>query len=272
MKPDRIVIGCSKEWAKRKMESLYAPLTKNGHPIYFMDIASAEMTKYAANAMLATKISFMNQIACLCEIVGADVEEVRKGISADKRIGQHFLYPGAGYGGSCFPKDVQALSALAKKYGYTAQLIEAVEAVNEAQKEILAKKVIKEMSNLEGKKVAVWGLSFKPNTDDMRSAPSITTIEKLLSKGARILAFDPVAEEEARKIFGGRIEYSSDMYECLCGAECLVLITEWPQFKEPDFKKIKKLLKNPIIFDGRNIYSPSAMGEIGFKYFAIGRP
>lgn len=271
MKPDRIVIGTNKDWAKEKMEALYSPLVKNGHPIFFMDLLSAEMSKYAANTMLAAKISFINQIANLCEIVGADVEEVRKAICADKRIGPHFLYSGPGYGGSCFPKDVQALSALAKKHGYTAHLIEAIETVNEAQKDLVARKIIKRFGNLEDKKVAVWGLAFKPNTDDMRCAPSINLIEKMLAKGAKVSAYDPIAEEEAKKIFGKRIEYASTMYSCLENADTLVIITEWPQFKEPDFKKIKNLLKNPVVFDARNIYSPSRMKELGFEYFSIGR-
>ena len=271
MKPDRVVVGVDEEWARKIMEELYLSLTKNGHPIYFMDTASSEMSKYAANALLAAKISFINQIANLCEIVGADVEEVRKAVCADKRIGHHFLYPGIGYGGSCFPKDVQALSALAKKFGYTANLIEAIETVNNEQKEKFAKKIIQELGDLDGKKIAIWGLSFKPNTDDMRSAPSINIIERLLAKGARISAYDPAALSEARKIFNNRVEYVSDMYECLRSAEALVLATEWPQFKEPDFARMKKLLKSPIIFDARNIYSLQRMKELGFKYISVGR-
>lgn len=271
MKPDRVVVGVEEEWARKTMGELYSPLTKNGHPIFFMDTASSEMSKYAANTMLAAKISFINQIANLCEITGADIEEVRRAISADKRIGHHFIYPGIGYGGSCFPKDVQALSALAKKFGYTAHLIEAIEAVNNEQKEILAKKIINELGDLDDKKIAVWGLSFKPHTDDMRSAPSINIIERLLAKGAKIFAYDPAAVLEARKIFNNRVEYVLEMYNCLRRAEALVLITEWPQFKEPDFNKMKELMKNPVIFDGRNIYSPARMKELGFKYISIGR-
>lgn len=271
MKPDRVVVGVEEEWARKIMEELYSPLTKNGHPIFFMDAVSSEMSKYAANALLAAKISFINQIANLCEITGADVEEVRRAISADKRIGHHFIYPGIGYGGSCFPKDVQALAVLAKKFGYTAHLIEAIEAVNNEQKEILAKKIINEMGDLDDKKIAVWGLSFKPQTDDMRSAPSINIIERLLAKGAKIFAYDPAAILEARKIFNNRVEYVLEMYDCLKAAEALVLITEWPQFKEPDFNKMKKLMKNPVIFDGRNIYSPARMKELGFKYISVGR-
>lgn len=271
MRPDRVVIGVNENWAKKKMEELYSSLTKNGHPIFSMDTRSAEMSKYAANALLATKISFINQIANLCEMVGADVEEVRKAISADRRIGHHFIYPGIGYGGSCFPKDVQALSALAKKFGYLTHLVEAVEMVNETQKEILAKKLLKELGNIDGLKIAVWGLSFKPNTDDMRSAPSIAIIEKLLAKGAKICAYDPIATEEAKKIFNNRIEFSENMYDFLKGAEALLLITEWPQFKEPDFIKIKNFLNRPLVVDGRNIYSPAKMREMGFTYISIGR-
>lgn len=271
MKPDRVVIGANKNWAKKKMEELYSPLIKNGHPVFTMDTRSAEMSKYAANTLLAAKISFINQIANLCEMVGADVEEVRKAISADKRIGYHFIYPGIGYGGSCFPKDVQALSALAKKFGYLTHLVEAIEMINETQKEILAKKLLKELKNIDGLKIAVWGLSFKPHTDDMRSAPSIAIIEKLLAKGAKVSAYDPVATEEAKKIFGNRIEYSENMYDCIKDAEALLLVTEWPQFKEPDFTRMKKLLNRTLIMDGRNIYSPAKMREIGFTYISIGR-
>lgn len=272
MKPDRIVVGVKEKWAKKKIEELYYPLVKNGHPIFFMDPLSSEMSKYAANAMLATKISFINQIANLCEITGADIEKVREAICSDKRIGHHFLYPGIGYGGSCLPKDVQALSALAKKLGYSASLLEAVERVNNEQKEYFANKIIREMSDINGKKIAVWGLSFKPHTDDMRCAPSLAIIEKLINQGAKISAYDPAAKNEAKKIIGRRINYSSDMYECLKGADALILLTEWPQFREPDFLKIKKLLNQPVIFDGRNIYSPSQMKDFGFKYVGIGRP
>lgn len=272
MKPDRVVIGTNEDWAKKKMEELNSPLIKSGHLIFAMDARSAEMSKYAANVLLATKISFINQIANLCEAVGADVEEVRKAISADKRIGHHFIYPGIGYGGSCFPKDVRALSALVKKIGYPTNLVEAVEMINETQKEILAKKLLKELRNVEGLKIAVWGLSFKPHTDDMRSAPSIAIIEKLLAKGAKISAYDPVAIEEAKKIFNNRIEYSENMYDCLKGAEALLLITEWPQFKEPDFVKMKELLNRALVVDGRNIYSPEKMRKIGFTYVSVGRP
>ncbi|MFH0814986.1 MAG: UDP-glucose/GDP-mannose dehydrogenase family protein [Candidatus Falkowbacteria bacterium] len=272
MKPDRVVVGCDKDWAKKIMEDLYLPVTKNGHSIFFMDLKSAEMTKYAANALLATKISFMNQMANLCEMTGADIEQVRKGICADRRIGPHFLYPGCGYGGSCFPKDVQALASLSKKFGYTPQLLDAVENINETQKEILAKKIVAGLGDLISKKIAVWGLAFKPQTDDMREAPAIITIERLLAKGARISAYDPVAMKEAKKIFRDRIDYAFDMYDCLRDADALVVITEWPEFKLPDFAKIKSLLRAPIIFDGRNIYSPEKMKELGFKYFCIGRP
>lgn len=271
MKPDRIVIGVETAWAKNRMKELYLSLADNGHPLFFVDIATAEMSKYAANAMLATKISFINQIANLCDIVGADVEGVRKIICADARIGKHFLQPGVGYGGSCFPKDVQALAVLAKRHGYLAHLLEAVEQVNEAQKDIMAKKIIKKLENVDGKKIAIWGLSFKPKTDDMRAAPSINLIEKLIAKGVEVAAYDPVAADEAKKVFGKRISYCQDMYECLVDADALVIVTEWPQFKEPDFSKIKQLLKNDLIFDGRNIYSPAKMKELGFVYVGIGR-
>lgn len=272
MKPDRVVVGVEKEWAKEKMAELYEPLTKNGHPIFFVDIASSEMSKYASNAMLATKISFINQVANLCDIVGADVEKVRQIICSDKRIGPHFLYPGPGYGGSCFPKDVQAISVLAKKHGYLPHLLEAVEQVNEKQKELMAEKVINKLGNINGKKIAVWGLAFKPNTDDMRCAPSINIVEKFIAKGAKVFAFDPAAEEESKKIFDDRISYCKDMYDCLENADALVIITEWSQFKEPDFDRIKNLLKNNIIFDCRNIFEPSRMKGLGFDYICIGRP
>jgi UDPglucose 6-dehydrogenase len=271
LRPDRVVIGANEDWAQKVMTELYQPITKNGHPIFLMDTASSEMSKYAANGMLATKISFINQIANLCEIVGADVEEVRKAICADKRIGNYFLYPGVGYGGSCFPKDVQALAALGKKYGYLAHLVEATETTNEQQKEVLANKVIKEMGDIDGKKIAIWGLSFKPKTDDMRCAPAINIIEKLLAKGAKITAYDPVAMENAKKIFNSRICFVDEMYDCLDDAEALIIITEWSQFREPDFSKIKSKLKFPRIFDGRNIYSPERMKEYGFNYISIGR-
>lgn len=272
MKPDRIVVGVEKKWAKNKMKELYMSLADNGHPIFFVDIATSEMSKYAANAMLATKISFINQVANLCDIVGADVEGVRKIICADERIGKHFLQPGVGYGGSCFPKDVQALAVLAKKHGYLPHLLEAVEQVNEAQKDLMAKKIIKKLENVEDKKIAIWGLSFKPKTDDMRYAPAINLIEKLIAKGVQISAYDPIALHEAKKVFGNRITYCLDMYECLQDADALVIVTEWPQFKEPDFLKMKKLLKKELIFDGRNIYSPAKMEELGFGYIGIGRP
>lgn len=272
MKPDRVVIGSNQSWAKRLMEKLYLPLTKNGHPIFYMDIPSAELSKYAANAFLATKISFINQIATLSEIIGADIEQVRAAICADKRIGKLFLYPGVGYGGSCFSKDVQGLAALAKKHGYTAHLIESIETVNENQKKLLAEKVIEELGDIDGKKLAVWGLAFKPKTDDMRCAPSVTIIEKLIAKGANIHAYDPVAMDEAKRVFNNRITYCKNMYEGLKDAEALLVITEWPQFKEPDFIRMKELLKNPMIFDGRNIYSAEQIKDYGFEYIGIGRP
>jgi UDPglucose 6-dehydrogenase len=271
MKPDRIVVGVEEEWAREKMEELYVPLAKNGHPILFMDPVSSEMSKYAANALLATKISFMNQIAGLCEAFGADVEEVRQAIAADSRIGPHFLYPGVGYGGSCFPKDVQALAAMARAQGQGAEILEAVERVNETQKTRLVDRAAAAMGGLSGKSIAVWGLAFKPNTDDMRQAPSIAIIEKLLAAGASITAYDPVAMTMAQGVLGDRIDYAKDMYGCLCDADALFLVTEWAEFREPDFEKVADLMRAKNIFDGRNIYDSSKLRELGFEYIGIGR-
>ena len=271
MKPDRIVLGIKESWAKQKMKELYAAFVKNGHPIIVMNRESAEMAKYASNAMLACKISFMNQIANLCEIVGADVESVRHAMSLDQRIGEHFLYAGAGYGGSCFPKDVQALSSLAKDIQYPTPLLDAIEEVNIKQKLVLFQKIQKFFKNIEGRRFAIWGLSFKPNTDDTREAPSITIIDKILNSGGIVSAYDPKAMTEIKKIFGKKIQYGKEMYQICKGADALILITEWPEFREPDFNKMKKLLKNPIIFDGRNIYNPSLLKKKGFSYFGIGK-
>ncbi len=272
LKPDRIVVGTESERAEKTMQRLYKPFLLNGHPIIFMDIPSSEMTKYAANSMLATKISFMNDMANLCEIVGADISSVRKGIGSDARIGNKFIYAGAGYGGSCFPKDVKAVIKTADDNAYKLRLLQAVEDVNNDQKHILVKKIKEEFgSNLENKTFALWGLSFKPKTDDMREAPSLVLIEELIKMGASVKAYDPVAIEEAQRILGDKIEYGNDPYEVLIDAEALVVITEWPEFRIPNFKVLEKLLKNKIIFDGRNIYDPEEIVENGFSYYSIGR-
>ncbi len=271
MKPDRIVVGLDSERAQEIMKKLYKPFTMNGHPVIFMDIVSAEMTKYAANAMLATKISFMNDVANLCEIVGADINMVRKGIGSDRRIGNYFIYPGTGYGGSCFPKDVKALIKTAKGYGYDLRVLQAVEDVNDDQKSILFNKLMKYYNyDIKGKTIAVWGLSFKPNTDDMREAPSRVVIGKLLEAGAKVRAYDPVAMHEAGRIFNTNIEFAKDQYDALIDADALVIITEWSEFKFPNFRVIKKLLKTPAIFDGRNIYDVKEMKAEGFDYSCIG--
>ena len=272
LKPDRIVIGTESEPAQKVMSRLYKPFLLNGHPILFMDITSAEMTKYAANSMLATKISFINDIANLCEIVGADVDAVRKGIGSDSRIGYKFIYPGTGYGGSCFPKDVQALVRTADENGYSLDILKAVEAVNYRQKSVLFGKILNHFEgDLKGRKFAVWGLAFKPKTDDMREAPSLVIIEKLLEAGAEVIAYDPVAMEEAKRILGDKIEMAKDEYEACIDADAMILVTEWSEFRSPNFKVLKKLLKNKLIFDGRNIYDPVEMSEMGFTYYAIGR-
>ena len=271
MKPDRIVVGVSTEKAKQIMDRLYRPFVLNGHPVIFMDIPSAEMTKYAANSMLATKISFMNDIANLCEIMGADVNLVRKGIGSDTRIGNKFIYPGIGYGGSCFPKDVQALIRTADQNGYNMRILKAVEEVNYAQKSVLFDKLVKHFGgNLKGKKIAMWGLSFKPNTDDMREAPAVVLIDKIIAAGGTVSAYDPVAMEEAKHILGDKITYAETEYEACEGADALMLVTEWAEFRVPDFDKLTALLKAPVLFDGRNLYSPEAMKERGFAYYCIG--
>ncbi|MGI4873462.1 MAG: UDP-glucose dehydrogenase family protein [Janthinobacterium lividum] len=271
LKPDRIVVGIGSARAEEVMRRLYKPFLLNGHPIIFMDIPSAEMTKYAANSMLATKISFMNDIANLCEIMGADVNKVRQGIGSDARIGTKFIYPGIGYGGSCFPKDVKALIKTAHDNGYQMQVLQAVEGVNEAQKEVLFNKVKKHFSgNLKGKKFAIWGLSFKPKTDDMREAPSLVIIEKLLAEGATVTAYDPVAIPEAKHTLGDTITYAKDQFEALVDADALLIVTEWPEFRSPSFEVVSRLLKQKVIFDGRNIYDPTEMDELGFAYHCIG--
>ncbi len=271
LKPDRIVIGVESNRAEEILKKLYKPFVLNGHPIIRMDIPSAEMTKYAANAMLATKISFMNDIANLCEIMGADVNMVRKGIGSDPRIGNKFIYPGIGYGGSCFPKDVKALIKTAYENGYNMGVLQAVENVNDNQKSVLFNKVMKHFNgDLNGKTFAVWGLSFKPKTDDMREAPSLVIIEKLLSNGAKVIAHDPIAMEEAKHTLGNRISYADKQENALLNADALLIITEWSDYRSPDFEEIKSLLKNPVVFDGRNIYDAQEMRDFGFTYYGIG--
>jgi len=271
LKPDRIVVGLDSPRAEDLMKSLYKPFTLNGHPVIFMDITSAEMTKYAANSMLATKISFMNDIANLCEIVGADINMVRKGIGSDSRIGNKFIYPGIGYGGSCFPKDVKALIHTAEGFNYELKVLKAVEAVNHDQKSVLFNKVMKHFNgNIKGKTIAIWGLSFKPQTDDMREAPSLVIIEKLLAAGAKVKAYDPVAMKEASHTLGESITYAEEQYEALIDADCLLLVTEWSEFKFPNLKIMRKLLNQPVIFDGRNIYDAAEMKRNEFSYFCIG--
>lgn len=271
MKPDRIVVGTDRVEAEEIMKKLYKPFLMNGHPIIFMDIPSAEMTKYAANAMLATKISFMNDVANLCEIMGADVNMVRKGIGSDSRIGTKFIYPGVGYGGSCFPKDVKALIKSAKEKGYNMRILNSVEDVNESQKEVLFNKVKSHFKgDLKGKKFALWGLSFKPKTDDMREAPSLVIIEKLLKAGASVVAYDPVAMHEAQRILGKSIKYTKELNDSLDGADALLIITEWPEFRVPDFDELGKRLKKKVLFDGRNIFDPAEMKKMGYDYYCIG--
>jgi UDPglucose 6-dehydrogenase len=283
MKPDRVVIGADGPKAALLMQELYAPFVRTGKPILVMDIRSAEMTKYASNAMLATKISFINEIAVICSGLGADIDNVRKGMGYDRRIGFDFLFPGVGYGGSCFPKDVKALVQTAKDSGVDAKVLKAVEAVNDRQKTLLSnmvlshfagtgpKKGAKAKKPLVGRTIAVWGLSFKPRTDDMREAPSEVIINSLLKAGAEIKAHDPVAMDEARKIFKSRITFTEDGYEALKGADALAVVTEWNEFRTPDFQKMKQLMKRPVIFDGRNVYNQDELRKLGFTYYGIGR-
>jgi len=272
LKPDRIIVGTESEEARKVMWRLYKPFLLNGHPIVFMDIISSEMTKYTANAMLATRISFMNDIANLCEIVGADVNMVRKGIGTDSRIGNKFIYPGTGYGGSCFPKDVQALIRTADAHGYSLDILKAVENLNYRQKTVLAAKLKKHFNNrVKGKKVALWGLAFKPKTDDMREAPSLAIIGQLLDAGVRITAYDPVAMDEGKRILGDKIKFANDEYEACIDADALIVVTEWSEFRTPNFKVLEKLMAGKTIFDGRNIYDPGEMAEMKFNYYSIGR-
>ena len=271
MSPDRVVVGIESDRAKKVMERLYRPFQMNNYRLYFMDIPSAEMTKYAANAMLATRISFMNDIANLCDLVGANVDMVRKGIGADTRIGSKFLYPGCGYGGSCFPKDVKALAHTAREYGYTMGVIEAVEAVNERQKEIVVKKLQDKLGTLRGKTIALWGLAFKPETDDMREAPALVVIEKLLEAGASVKVYDPVAMDECRRRIGDRGVYCKDMYDVVIDADALAVLTEWKEFRIPSWSVIKRVMKQSVLVDGRNIYSKDEVIAEGFEYAAIGK-
>ena len=272
MKPDRVVVGCDNVRTGEIMKELYSPFVRTGKPILVMDVASAEMTKYAANAMLATKISFMNDIANLCERLGVDVAQVRQGIGSDSRIGYSFIFPGPGYGGSCFPKDVQAIVKTGEKHGYKLEILSAVESVNNRQKKVLFDKLKRRFGEeLKNKTIAVWGLAFKPNTDDMREAPSIVLIKNLIAEGCKVKAYDPEASKEAYKIFGDKIEYMKKQYSALEDADALVIVTEWNEFRRPDFDKIKSLLQQPVIMDGRNRFDPKKMAEIGFEYEGIGR-
>ena len=275
MRPDRIVVGVDDAHAAELMRRLYLPFQRNHERLIVMDVRSAELTKYAANAMLATRISFMNELANLAEALGADIEKVRQGIGSDPRIGYHFLYPGCGYGGSCFPKDVKALARTADKHGLPLRVISAVEAANDAQKRRLADKIIARFgADLTGRCFALWGLAFKPNTDDMREAPSLTLIDALLARGATVAAYDPVARDEAARVLAGRpgIRFADSMQSALDGADALAIVTEWKEFRSPDFADLKARLRTPAIFDGRNMYDPASVREAGLEYHAIGRP
>jgi UDPglucose 6-dehydrogenase len=271
LKPDRVVIGVEDERAAELMRELYAPFTRTGAPILMMDCASAELSKYAANAILATRISFMNEVANVCEVVGANVDHVRKAIGSDRRIGPSFLFPGIGFGGSCFPKDIKALVKFSGDKGYDFQTLKAVERVNEAQKVRFIAKLDAHFGSLKGKTIAVWGLSFKPRTDDMREAPAIPLINGLLRAKASVQAFDPQASGVAKRIFGGKVALADKSYDALRGADALVIATEWNEFREPDFDRMRKLMKGPVIFDGRNIYNPEHMRSLGFTYYSVGR-
>ena len=273
MKPDRIVIGTSEPRAEKLLRELYAPFNRNRDRVFAMDVRSAELTKYAANAMLATKISFMNEMANIAERVGADIEQVRLGIGSDSRIGYSFIYPGCGYGGSCFPKDVRALTETSKAHGYKPHILPAVDATNEAQKEVLFSKIKGRFGDLKGKQITIWGLAFKPNTDDIREASSLVLIRRLLESGARVKAHDPQAMKAAQtELSAGAIEYFEDPYEALSGSDALTIITEWKAFRSPDFSRLKNALKTPIIFDGRNLFGTEDMGLTGIEYHSVGRP
>jgi UDPglucose 6-dehydrogenase len=273
MRPDRVVLGVESAHARRVMTDLYAPFVRTGKPVLLMDISSAEMTKYAANGMLATRISFMNEIANLCDKVGANVDFVRRGIGSDARIGQSFLFPGPGYGGSCFPKDVKALVRMGAESGVALDVLAAVESANERQKTVLLTKIRCALGEqLSGRRVAVWGLAFKAGTDDMREAPSLTLIEALLAEGVSVCAHDPAALEHARSLLGNRIDYAETNYEALAGADALVVVTDWNEYRHPDFERVKRTLKQPVIVDGRNLYDVEKMRELGVRYHSIGRP
>ena len=272
MKPDRVVLGVDSAFARETMNDVYAPFVRTGNPIIFMDIASAEMTKYAANGMLATRISFMNEVANLCELVGANVDMVRRGIGSDSRIGPSFLFPGPGYGGSCFPKDVKALVRTAAEMGMELKVLGSVEEVNDAQKQRLADKLRDALGDdLAGRHIAVWGLAFKPQTDDMRDAPALTLIANLLESGATVCAHDPASMKEARHKLGDTIQYAETNYDALAGADALVVVTDWNEYRHPDFGRVRDALKRPLIVDGRNLYDPVKMEELGFSYYSIGR-
>jgi UDPglucose 6-dehydrogenase len=271
MKPDRVVIGAEDQRAAEIMKELYAPFTRTGAPIMMMDCASAELCKYAANAMLATRISFMNEVANVCEVVGADVDQVRRAVASDRRIGPAFLFPGVGYGGSCFPKDVKAMMKFASSKNYQFEILQAVENVNERQKVRLLAKMKQHFGSVKGKRIAVWGLAFKPKTDDMREAPAVPLIKSLLDAGATVAAYDPEAAKVARSIFGDAVDLKDKNYDALAGADALAIITEWHEFREPDWTRIKKLLRTPVIFDGRNIYNPEQLRGLGFTYYSMGR-
>jgi UDPglucose 6-dehydrogenase len=272
LKPERVVIGTDSEHARRIMADLYAPFIRSGNPILFMSNESAEMSKYAANAFLAMKISFINELATLAERVGADIREVRKSLVSDSRIGPQFLYPGCGYGGSCFPKDVLALIDVGKQHGMELDFFKAVHSINERQKRVLFEKIHSRFNGqLQKKTIGIWGLSFKPMTDDMREAPSVTLINSLLTAGARVRAYDPVAEHEAQRLFGNKIELSDDPYEVVKGADALAIVTEWNEFRTPDFQVMKSTMASPVVFDGRNLYNPDTMAREGFAYYCIGK-
>jgi UDPglucose 6-dehydrogenase len=271
LKPDRVVIGAEDPRAATLMRELYAPFTRTGAPVMITDCASAELSKYAANALLATKISFMNEVANVCEAVGANVDDVRKAVGSDRRIGSSFLFPGVGYGGSCFPKDVKAMLRFAADEGYDFEILKSVETVNQRQKSLLVRKMESHFGNLKGRTIALWGLAFKPRTDDMREAPAIAIVERLLSAGAKVQAYDPEATRVAKGIFGARVQLAERSYDALKGADALALVTEWNEFREPDFPRMRKLMRSPVVFDGRNIYNPEQMRAQGFTYFSIGR-
>lgn len=271
MKPDRVVVGVESDRSKSIMEKLYKPFMMNNYRMIFTDIPSAEMIKYAANAMLATRISFMNDIANLCELVGADVNMVRKGIGSDSRIGSKFLYPGAGYGGSCFPKDVKALIKTADKIGYSMNVLKAVEEVNDNQKKILFNKLMKHFNgDIKNKRIALWGLSFKPETDDMREAPSLVIIDEILKEGGIVKAYDPIAIDESKRRIGDKIEYASDIYDATLDADALIVVTEWKEFRLPNWSVLKKTMNTPVVLDGRNIYDKTVLEDFGFDYYGIG--